>query len=539
MKSRAEVTQSLDGKLFDVLVIGGGINGSVSALSLSSKGVSTLLIDKGDFASETSQQSSSLAWGGIKYLESGEFSLVWQLCHSRNELMRFFPSQVKEIRFFTKLEKGFRKPRFFIFLGTLVYWLMGRFMMRAPRLLSQQVISNDEPVVDVKNCQGGVEYSDCYFVDTDTRFVFNLIKQAAKQGAKAANYLEATKLSRTSDGIWDVDILDRMDLDAKTYKVRAKAIVNAAGPFADTLNASSGVTTKYRHVFSKGVHLIVPKITDSKRVLTFFADDGRMFFVIPMGECSCIGTTDTRVEMLPAVVTPEDRDFILSNINKRLTLEKPLTLSDVISERCGVRPLAVEHRPDKVKGDASSADWMSLSRKHVLESDDAKCLISIFGGKLTDCLNVGREVSETIAGMGIGKGHSESVGQPFWEDLALKETFAQRAKGLGLAADAIERIWRRFQGDAFHILDDYQNDKSLMQVITSDYPLTWAELLFAARDEMVMNLSDLLRRRTNIEQDMAIKSPALRPLLLEIAQRVYGDEKNAAEKAVHDYLKQS
>lgn len=537
MKSRAEVTQSLDGELFDVLVIGGGINGSVSALSLSSKGVSTLLIDKGDFASETSQQSSSLAWGGIKYLESGEFSLVWQLCHSRNELMRFFPSQVKEIRFFTKLEKGFRKPRFFIFLGTLVYWLMGRFTMRAPRLLSKQVIANDEPVVDVKNCQGGVEYSDCYFVDTDTRFVFNLIKQAAKQGAKAVNYLEATKLSCGGDGIWDVEILDRLDPEAKTYKVRARAIVNAAGPYADKLNASSGVVTKFRHVFSKGVHLIVPKITNSKRVLTFFADDGRMFFVIPMGECSCIGTTDTRVETLPAVVSPEDREFILSNINKRLNLEKPLTLSDVISERCGVRPLAVETKPKPAKGDDASSDWMSLSRKHVLEADKTKGLISIFGGKLTDCLNVGREVSEAIADMGITKGQMQSADKPFWEDLALKQTFAQRAKGLGLSADAIERIWRRFQDDATRILDDYQADKTLMQTITPDYPLTWAELKFAARHEMAMGLGDLLRRRTNIEQDMPIKGKALRPLLLDIARTVYGDQQGAADKAVEEYLK--
>lgn len=535
MKSRGAVTQSLDGELFDVLVIGGGINGSVSALNLSSSGLSTLLIDKGDFASETSQQSSSLAWGGIKYLESGEFSLVWQLCHSRNELMRFFPSQVKEIRFFTKLEKGFRKPRFFIFLGTLVYWLMGRFTMRPPRLLSRKLIAKDEAVVDIANCQGGVEYSDCYFVDTDTRFVFNLIKRATQQGARAVNYLEATRLERQDDGIWRVEMSDQLNPEAGSLTIRARSIVNAAGPYADSLNASSKVETKFKHVFSKGVHLIVPKITSSNRVLTFFADDGRMFFVIPMGECSCIGTTDTRVEKLPAVVSDEDRHFILSNINKRLKLEKPLMLDDVISERCGVRPLAVKRQITKSKNDSVAADWMSLSRKHVLEVDEKKALISIFGGKLTDCLNVGREVFEALSKLGIlGRNHKPSA---FQEDRSLYEDLMQKAAQANLSGKHAERLWRRFQEDAFRILDDYAKDKSLLQAIQPNYPLTWGELVFAANHEMVESLSDLLRRRTNIEQDMPIKTQALRPLLLEIAVKAFGEQR--ASQAIDDYLKTS
>ncbi|NBX57791.1 MAG: FAD-dependent oxidoreductase, partial [Gammaproteobacteria bacterium] len=135
------------------------------------------------------------------------------------------------------------------------------------------------------------------------------------------------------------DVRDVMT--GRTFTITARVLVNACGPYADRQNGHAGITTSTRHVFSKGIHLIVDRLTPSRRVLTFFADDGRMFFVIPMGARSVIGTTDTRVDAPETSVTPEDRRFVLDNINKRLRLDRPLTEADVIAERCGVRPLAV------------------------------------------------------------------------------------------------------------------------------------------------------------------------------------------------------
>jgi glycerol-3-phosphate dehydrogenase len=109
----------------------------------------------------------------------------------------------------------------------------------------------------------------------------------------------------------------------------------------------TGEQTEHQHLFSKGIHLIVPQITPRQHILTFFADDGRLFFVIPMGVRTCIGTTDTRVEAPFTEVTDEDRDFVLENINKRLRLQKPLTRDDIIAERCGVRPLVVRRKADQ------------------------------------------------------------------------------------------------------------------------------------------------------------------------------------------------
>ncbi|HEY5676069.1 MAG TPA: FAD-dependent oxidoreductase, partial [Myxococcales bacterium] len=161
---------------FDVLVLGGGINGAVCAAALSSRGAKVALVDRGDFAGETSQSSSNLAWGGIKYLESYEFALVRKLCRARNELLRAFPSMVQEIRFFTSVARGFRHGRFKLWLGALLYWAIGNFFTRGPRLLSASDIAREEPVVDTRGLSGGFEYSDAYLYDNDARFVWGFIR---------------------------------------------------------------------------------------------------------------------------------------------------------------------------------------------------------------------------------------------------------------------------------------------------------------------------------------------------------------------------
>src|SRR4051812_40991695 len=176
---------------FDVLVVGGGINGAVSAACLAARGARVALIDKADFASFTSQQSSNLAWGGIKYMESFEFALVRKLCMSRNHLIRSYPSTVQEIRFFVVHEKAFRHGLLKLVLGTILYWIIGNFFTRGPRRLSKRTIAREEPIVALDKSDGGFEYSDAYLHDNDARFVFNFIRTALNYGCITANYVES------------------------------------------------------------------------------------------------------------------------------------------------------------------------------------------------------------------------------------------------------------------------------------------------------------------------------------------------------------
>ena len=334
-----------------MLILGGGINGAVSAAALAGRGVRVALIDREDFAAGVSSNSSNLAWGGIKYLETHEYLLVNKLCKSRNELMRAYPSTVKEIRFFTTIQRGFRFWSFFVFLGSVLYWLIGRCKTKPPRYLTANTIEAAEPEINTTKAAGGLEYSDCYLYDNDARFVFSFIRQSLNFGCIAANYVSADACRFDGDH-WTVDARDVMT--DERFPIRARVLINACGPYADSVNREAGVATEHHHVFSKGIHLIVDRVTDNRRVLTFFASDGRLFFLIPMGPKTCIGTTDTQVDAPEVAVTDEDRDFVLSNVNALLDLPRPLTRDDVVAERVGVRPLAVS-------GEGGEADWVQLS----------------------------------------------------------------------------------------------------------------------------------------------------------------------------------
>ena len=527
LKLRQNNIERLDNRVYDVLILGGGINGAVSASALTSQGATTALIDRGDFGGFTSQESSNLAWGGIKYLETFEFGLVWNLCRSRNHLIRSYPSTVREIRFFTTIARGFRKPRLMIFLGTLLYWFMGRFFTRAPRLLSHAKMKAEEPVVKTDEASGGLEYSDAYLVDNDARFVFGFIRAAIDHGGIVANYVESLGSVRNGEH-WVTKARDR--ITGKEITITSRVLINACGPYVEEQNARSRVTTDHRHLFSKGVHLMVPRVSPNKRVLTFFADDGRLFFVIPMGPKTAIGTTDTRVEQLPAVVTDEDRDFILDNINKRLNLPRPLTRADIISERCGVRPLVVTagHSGD------DSGDWTTLSRKHATEVNEAERHISIFGGKLTDCLNIGREAAEAVEKLGVRLPYRgirwygeppDEIRDEFFHQARLMELDALTAKESSEPLST--RLWRRYAASALELLEDIREDPSMADVLILGTEYIRCEIHHAAQREMIVKLEDFLRRRSKIaliERSQEIRTA---PGLMGACRILFGDEAQA------------
>ena len=498
MDRRAAQLKRLEKESFEVLIIGSGINGAVAASALSTRGIKTALIDRGDFGGFTSQSSSNLIWGGIKYLESFEFGLVRQLCRSRNQLIRAYPSSIREIRFFTNLEKGARFPSFIIYLGTLLYWLIGSCFTRAPRKLSKLIISAEEPVINMERSNGGVEYSDAYLVEHDSRFVFQFVRRAMNEACAVANYVESWGSKRLQNGTWLTRAKDLRS--GSKWTIRSRVVINACGPFVDRQNALSSQISRHRHVYSKGIHLVVPRLSVYERVLTFFADDGRLFFAIPMGNRTVVGTTDTRVSEPETKVTDEDRSFVLDNINKRLNLEKPLGMNDILAERLGVRPLVLETEQEDL-----DSDWTHLSRKHVIDADLENFYLSIFGGKLTDCLNIGEEICDLVQQMEIpipdvGK---RWFGEPGPE---LRRNFLDGARALGLDSPFYPGgldsqalcLWRRYGEDAFELLDKIRDDPSQGEPVFPDAELLRAEVSLIAREEMPVTLEDFLRRRTRL-----------------------------------------
>lgn len=498
MSLRSTNIAKIRGGDFDVLIVGGGINGAVCAAALASRGARVAMVDRGDFAGFTSMQSSNLVWGGFKYMENYELPLVRHLCMSRNRLIKAYPANLKEIRFLAALDEHSPYKPWFAGLGSTAYWAIGNFFTKPPKVYSRERLHKKEPAIDMVGVQGGIEYSDAYVVDNDSRFVFQFVRSALNVGAACANYVELTNATRDARG-WRADLTDTDS--GETFECTARVIVNAAGPFVDDLNKQLGIDSKHQIVFSKGIHLIVPRIVSNEKVLAFFDDTERLFYVIPMGPRSVIGTTDERVAEAVTHVEDADRDFLLEQINARLDLPKPLTPDDVISTRCGVRPLVVE----KTDNSHAETDWTSLSRKHSLETDPVDSFITIFGGKITDCLNIGEEVCDAVSDLGVrlDKDRRDWYGEP---PKPTRDEFFRQARLMGLdklrkraSFETLStRLWRRYGMRAFAMLEAIRDDPTMADEIIEDAEYVRVELFYAAKTEMITKLDDFLRRRSKI-----------------------------------------
>lgn len=527
--SRAEALARLGGEPLDVLVLGGGINGAATAAALSARGAKVGLVERRDFASATSQASSCLVWGGIKYLEGLEVGLVRGLCRARNELLRAYPTSVRELRFLAVHPRGFRHGRWKLVAGAWLYWALGGGFTARPRGLSVADLEAAEPVIALGGVDGGFEYSDAWLPDGDARFTWGLVRAAIRHGCAAANYVEALGSTR-QDGLWHTRARDAVT--GAALEVRARVVVNACGPWADQVNGRDGVRTAHRHVLSKGVHLLVDRIAAADRVLAFFADDGRLFFAIPFGGRTCIGTTDTPASAPEEGVRPEDRRFVLDNVNKRLRLARPLEERDVIAERCGVRPLVVDAG---VAG--RGGDWMQLSRRHAVEVDREAARVTIFGGKLTDCLNVGEELCREVEGLGVGLPRRDRpwYGEP---GAAERQAFLAAAAALGLdrpdgpTGTPAERLWRRHGPEAPALLEAVRGDPALAAPLVDGADTLRCEVE-AARGELVVRMDDFLRRRTSLAQ--VVRPEALRrsAAVREACSTLFGD---AAEDRWAEWL---
>ena len=530
----ANIARMRDG-MFDVLIVGAGINGAVSAAALAGRGASVALVDRGDFGAFTSQESSNLVWGGFKYLENYELPLVFGLCRSRNRLMKAYPDNIREIRFLAALDETSPYPPWFAALGAVGYWVIGQFGTKAPKLYDPERIKDEEPVIRTDTVRGGLEYRDAYLIDNDSRFVFSFVRSAIEAGASVANYVELVGAERQGDR-W---VARLRDVDSgEEFTATARTIVNAAGPFVDELNQQWGLRTDHRIVYSKGIHLIVPRINRGRadRVLAFFDDTQRLFYVIPMGRRSVIGTTDTRVDTPFTEVDDDDRTFLLEQINARLDLDRPITVDDIIAERSGVRPLVVQTG----SGDQRDVDWTSLSRKHEIERDDSLGVVTIFGGKLTDCLNVGEEVCDEV----------EELGVPLENDLrnwygepaeATRKEFYRQARLMKLdrlrtkpdTEPLTDRLWRRYGRRAFELLEAIRADPAMGEDIMGSADYLRAELFTAAEHEMIVRLDDFMRRRSKIDLVVSDADVASSPGLREVAEILFGDD---AQRRLDEYF---
>ena len=356
----------------DLAVIGGGINGAGIARDAAGRGLSVLLCEKGDLAEGTSSRSGKLVHGGLRYLEYYEFRLVREALIEREVLLRAAPHIIWPMRFVLPHSPE-QRPAWMVRAGLFLYdHLGGRKMLPGSRKLDLRTAPEGRAIK--KEYQTAFEYSDCW-VD-DARLVVLNALDAKQRGATVLTRTAATSARRGNDGLWDVTM---KAADGTTSTVKARALVNSAGPWVeDVVGRVAGRNSSYRVRLVKGSHIVVPKFWDGPQAYLFQNDDKRVIFVNPYeGNLCLIGTTDIPYSGKPeqATIDQAEIDYLLRVVNRYAV--KPLRQSDIVYSFSGVRPLYDNN---------SDANASAVTRDYVFEVDEPTGqppLLSVFGGKIT------------------------------------------------------------------------------------------------------------------------------------------------------------
>ncbi len=373
---------------FDVLILGGGISGACLFHHLSAAGYHVVIADKGDFASATSQSSAMMIWGGLLYLKDLRFSTVWRLCGSRDLLVKDKANWVRPQQFrYLVSHKGHRGG---LLMSTALhgYWVMGKCKGARPR---RSAVFPETGFLKSGTFANSFVYEEAVVDTSDSRFALRWILEGQTENAVALNYCAPLEASfDETAGHWRLLMQGQLAKHLQS-EVTARVIVNCTGPWTDQVNRQFGFDSPFKHVFSKGVFIGLPRLPDHKLPLIMdVGDAGDCMSLIPWGPISLWGPTEAaNAELSDASsIEPADISYLLKELNK--FLKEPKSVADIISIRNGVRSLVVD------KNAGANESTLSLSRKFEVYGDPDRPWISVYGGKLTGCVRLARMATAKI-----------------------------------------------------------------------------------------------------------------------------------------------
>ncbi|GBE42968.1 MAG TPA: glycerol-3-phosphate dehydrogenase [Rhizobiales bacterium] len=471
-------------RIYDILVIGGGINGAMVARDAAGRGLSVLLVEKDDLASGTSSASSKLIHGGLRYLEHYDFSLVRESLREREILLRNARHVIRPMRFILPHVRGGR-PVWLVRIGLWLYDHLSR-NNSLPRCTVEDLTAGPYAQVLKPEISRGFAYSDCWA--DDARLVVLTALGAARLGAEIMPRTRCISAHR--DGrLWRAKLVRG---DGSAFEIASRALVNAAGPWArEILTGVAGGATKAHLRLVKGSHIVVPRLHEGDHAFLLQNDDGRIIFVIPYeGRYSLIGTTEIVHEGPPGPVGIDAREavYLCDAVNRYFKAQiKP---ADTVWSFAGLRPLL----------DDGHADPASITRGYILEIDrpvDRAPLISIFGGKLTTARQLAervvdaldppfRDLAEAWTGDGLLPGGEIADFDAFLE--RLKRDYSR------FDADFISALARRHGTSARKILGEAVSESDLGRHFGGG--LYGAEVDWLIDEEWARETEDILWRRT-------------------------------------------
>ena len=512
--NRPEMLQRMQSEDFDVLVIGGGATGLGVAVDAASRGYKTALLEAEDFAKGTSSRSTKLVHGGVRYLEQLDISLVTEALRERGIFYRNAPHIVRDLPFIVPRYKWWEGP--FYGAGLKAYDLLaGKLNLAKSKFLSVKQTIKEIPNVEQDGLRGGIRYHDGQF--DDARMAISLAVTAADYGAVVLNQCEVTALEKDDGHIQGVKAHDKVT--GSEFSIKAKAVVNACGIFADRVRKMDEEGCVPVVEPAQGVHLVLDTEfqPSDTAIMVPHTDDGRVLFVIPWHHRVIVGTTDT--PMPEASLEPraldDEVEFILRNANRYLA--KDPGRSDIKAVFAGQRPLV---HP----GGVTKSDSKSISRNHEVFVSSAG-LVTIVGGKWTTYRKMAEDTLK----------HVIAVGQ-LEEKPCITETLrVHGALDRDDPALPTEDPQRMYGSDAKTIEDLAKEDSSLAEPLHGDLPYTGAEILWAVRQEMAVNIEDALARRTRSLLFDAEASIAAAPKVAKIMAGELGADETWCKEQVAAY----
>lgn len=489
--ARMDMLKTLSNKHFDLLIIGGGSVGAGCALDAATRGLNVALVEGNDFGSETSSKSTKLLHGGIRYLEKAlkkfdlsQFFLVREALSERKIVMENMPHLSRKLPFLLPVYDKLMVPYFY--MGMKFYdWISGSNSLGSSKFLDKNETIKQFPEIRKEALQGSIVYYDGQF--NDARANVMLALTASYYGAIVSNYTTVTKLISKNDIVTGAVCKD--EKSGKIFKIKAKGVINATGPFIDTITKLEGNKTKPLVAPSSGVHLILPKEFAPKGMgyIQPKTSDGRVLFFIPWQNKALVGTTDNNctVKRHPTP-TDEEIDFLINEIKDNISFPETLSRKIVLSAWTGIRPLVRD--PKSVKTE-------SLVRNHLIFTTPSK-VITVCGGKWTTYRRMAQETIDRaikefnlIPKRGCMTTHVKVLGSHgYKEDLYLK-----LMRDLNVSRKQAKFMSERY-GDRAYILGDCKNTK----IINTKYYVLEKEIEYMIDYEMALSISDILCRRLRL-----------------------------------------
>ena len=524
---RDSAISQLGTEQFDILVIGGGVNGVGAALDAAARGLKVALIEAQDIASGTSSRSSKLIHGGLRYLEQYDFKLVREALHER-ELMvsTLCPHLVKPVGFLFPLTEKF-KERTYVGAGLALYDALRGFQRALPwhKHLSQKQINEIAPSLRHDIVTGAIKYFDAQ-VD-DARHTMAVARTAARHGAIIATQVSAESLIREGKRVVGVNALDLAS--GKKIAIKAGATIMCAGVWSDQLHERFELTPGYHVTMSKGAHIVVPGSAIKSDAGIILKTPISVLFIIPWGDKWIVGTTDTPYtgDRAEPLASREDVQYILDQANR--VLEPKLQADEIIGVYAGLRPLVANNKSATTK----------LSREHTVDRPAAG-FVSIAGGKYTTYRVMAKDVVDRAV-IELRRLTQVSVTDKLplvGADgyFALEQQKERIAQESALAVETVIHLLNRHGSLISEILELIEDQPKLAHKLDAALPYIKAEIVYAASHEGARSVDDVISRRTRLSFEAVKHGVNLAEEVAALISPVLGWSAKERKESVAQYI---